>query len=610
MKGKLTALIWPFLGLLLFAALLWVERTGVTSVEQKADPVFLPNAEHLSEKRKPETECLVLYNGKADKVLYGTILYVLDSMSVGYHLCDVNADQSYDLSQYRTVVLALTNLDLMQPSILRILDWTQAGGQLLFAYSPEPSDTLNAIGQKLGILNLNLDYGVQSRARLITPLMPGGEGQEFKWSDDDREGLVVQLADTCLVHMVSVDHNQDKTAMLWECPLGRGKVVVNNNDAFVERKSRGMIAAVYSLLGDAFCYPVINASMFFIDDFPAPIPEGHNEYIDKFYDMDVESFYTKIWFPSMLSLARKYDLRYTALMIETYEDNVAPPFTKSAQIERYRYFGNILLQDGHEIGLHGYNHMPLVLPAFDYKGQYDYKKWASADDMSAALREAIRFSGQAIPGARLKTYVPPSNVLSKEGRQMLRSNFPQINTISSLYLSDDDDLGYLQEFGVEENGTIDLPRIIAGCELSDYDRWTVLCELNFHYVNSHFLHPDDSLDPDRGANLGWERLSTDLDDHLHWLYGSAKGLRNLTAQQGAMAVQRYCSLSVQRKFTDGSYQIDLGGFYNNAWLLVRLNSGSPGPVKGGSLELVCGNLYLLHATAAHVEIALKDGGQS
>lgn len=601
-KSFFSSLLWPLLALIVFAALLFVERTGVRGVQQKPVEGFLPQSAIQTGKRQPETECLVIYNGKADSMFYSNILYVLDSMSVGYRTYDANKDQTYDLSQYRTVILALTDLDLIRPTITGIMDWVKAGGQLLLAYPPEPSPTLYGISEKLGILNSDLDYALQQRALLTSDLLPGGQGQEFDWGAE-RYGLVVQLADDCTVYMVSVGTDQQEVPMLWECPLGQGKVVVNNNDAFVQRESRGLVAAAYSLLGDAFAYPVINASMFFLDDFPAPIPEGHNPYIDQFYNMDINSFYMNVWFPSMLDFARRYGLKYTGLLVETYDDVTTPPFPAVTQADSTRYFGNILLQDGHEIGLHGYNHQPLVLENFDYQGLYDYKKWGSVDDMAEATQEAIRFSRQEIPGSWLKTYVPPSNVLSDEARQMLHDRFPQINVISSVYLGDY--CASTQEFDVGKDGIIDLPRIISGCELTDYDRWAVLSELNFHYVNSQFIHPDDALDPARGAQLGWEKLSADLDSYLQWLYGSAKGIRNLTAQQGGMAVQRYCNLTVQRKYENGIYSVDLGGFYDEAWLLVRCNEGTPGSVKGGSLQNVCGDLYLLHATSAHVEIALK-----
>ena len=606
MKGRgFSALFWPLIALLVFGALLWAERTGVPYSLPVEKEGFLPESELRLGQKAPGKECLLIYDSGPGVDLHTNIEFVLKSMSVGFDSMDVQHGGAIDPANYRTVVLAMMDLEVIQQSVLPLLDWVEEGGQLLMAYSPDPSTTLSTIARKLGIENADIDFHEQKRARLKTQLMPGGQDLELDWGEG-RSGLAVRLAADCTVHMVSVDEAAGELPMLWERKLGRGKIVVSNNDAFAFRESRGLVAAAYSLLGDAFAYPVINASMFFLDDFPAPVPSGHNEYIDRFYQMDVDSFYTNVWFPAIQNYAKQYGLKYTGMLIELYSDAVKQPFEEATDLERYRYFGNISLQDGAEIGLHGYNHMPLVLPGFDYQGLFEgYKPWSSEEDIVASIKEAIRFCGEAFPGTQMKTYVPPSNILNDEGRRILRENFPQINTIASVYLPDD--LCYVQEFGVGEDGIIDLPRVIAGCLLSDYDRWVALNELSFHYVNSHFMHPDDALDPDRGAEQGGEWMSANLDGYLKWLYGSAKGIRNLTAQQGAMAVQRYSNLTVSRTEVQGNYILDLDGHYDEAWLLVRLNGGEPGEVQGGTLQPVGGGLYLLRATQDRVVIDVKGG---
>ena len=87
---------------------------------------------------------------------------------------------------------------------------------------------------------------------------------------------------------------------------------------------------------------------------------------------------------------------------------------------------------------------------------------------------------------------------------MLAEDFPQIQAVASVYLQGD--LAFEQEFEVAEDGIIDTPRVISGYVLDDYMRLAAMAELNFHFVNSHFQHPDDVLDVDRGADLGWEEL--------------------------------------------------------------------------------------------------------
>ena len=70
----------------------------------------------------------------------------------------------------------------------------------------------------------------------------------------------------------------------------------------------------------------------------------------------------------------------------------------------------------------------------------------------------------------------------------------------------------------DRDGVVEQPRIISGCALDDYMKLAALSELNLHYINSHFTHPDDSLDPERGAELGWETLKTLFIEYLDWLY--------------------------------------------------------------------------------------------
>lgn len=82
---------------------------------------------------------------------------------------------------------------------------------------------------------------------------------------------------------------------------------------------------------------------------------------------------------------------------------------------------------------------------------------------------------------------------------------PQIRTIASTYFEDGTDLPYVQEFGVASDGMVEQPRIVSGGMVGDtYMRLAAMNELNMHYVSTHFMHPDDLLDVDRGAEEGWE----------------------------------------------------------------------------------------------------------
>lgn len=79
----------------------------------------------------------------------------------------------------------------------------------------------------------------------------------------------MRLDAACTVHVAS--NGANAVPMLWERNYGKGRFVVNNH-GMCEKVTRGLTAAAYSLLQDVFAYPVINSSVFFLDDFPSPVP--------------------------------------------------------------------------------------------------------------------------------------------------------------------------------------------------------------------------------------------------------------------------------------------------------------------------------------------------
>lgn len=603
-KLKFEWLLGPLVCLLLIALILLVERTGVRYDQTLAHTAFLPKGFPYAEVAVGDAECALLYDSQSVGSIKckDNISFTLKSMRIVYDAVDVSSEAYPEMTDYRTVVVALQNYDTIASHIFDLCNWVKAGGAVLFAMSPEYTPTFEAIYPKLGIQYGEMTYGSQKGLRFKTDLLPGANGIEFGTEAIDGNGLVIRLADDCRLHIVTSDEKQ--MPLLWERDYGSGKFVVYNNDILANKEARGVVAAAYSLLEDACVYPVINASMFFIDDFPAPIPEGYHDLIREQYGRNITSFYKNVWWPDMLELSKKYGLKYTGLLVETYTDIVEQPFIAEQNVENFKYFGAMLIKNGGELGLHGYNHMPLCLENFDYKGYFDYNKWPDQEQMTLAMKELVRFGTDLFPENRFVTYVPPSNILSDAGRSMIARGFPQIKVISGTYLGENFEME--QEFCVSEDGIINVPRIVAGCEITPYMRWIAFNEVGFHYVNSHFMHPDDVLDDERGAQKGWAYLRGKFEEYTDWLENAAPGLRNLTARQGAGAVERYDQLIVNRQYDEGKINITLGGFYDEAWLMMRLNKGVPDKVEGGKIEQVAENLYIIHAMRPEVTIHTKE----
>ncbi len=531
---------------------------------------------------------------------------ILAQMKLLFEVCPSGELTAARLSECRNLILAVTQYQSLSEVIDPIKTWVEAGGNLMILYPPEVSGAFMTLFDLLGIKDSGSENQMVEALHFTRDFMIGGLARNYAISDAYPSSLSVSLTEDCEVYVESAADYP--VPVIWRRQVGAGTVVVDNF-GMLDKAYRGFHCAAYSLLGESCVYPVINGASFYVDDFPAPVPEGDGAYISRDYDLSVDEFYTQVWWNDVYNLAQEYGFPLTALLIEEYSDQVEGNFDRNGDTSRLSYFGNMLLRAGGEIGVHGYNHMPLVLPNFDYQDKFDtYRQWPSPEEIRKALKEVFDFTENLFPGQELQVYVPPSNILSREGRELLRET--SIRTIASIYLGSN--LAYEQEFEISEaDGIIDTPRVISGYVLGDYMMLAALSELNFHFVSTHFQHPDDVLDEERGAELGWAELFSRYRGYVQWLYGSCPAIRSLTGSELAGAVQRYDLLQVSRSETEEGLTLSLENYFDEAWLLLRLNGDRRlESVSGATYRQVANGLYLLSCTADTVVIRYQEGGNS
>lgn len=589
---------------LLIGAILFAERSGIRAEVRHAELAYLPRESVRTADeamRGVETTCLVLVSPEdaIGKNAAEQIPQILKDMKVGYAVADVSAGPLPELSPYRTVVVTLSDLDVLGEAVLTLADWVKDGGRVMFVSTLQKTMYTGLIEQKLGIIASGYDYVLVDSVLPDEDFMLGG-GQVYAIEDGFDSAWAVELGERAEVLVTTGDGRA--APLIWRTAYGEGCFVVVNL-GFCEKATRGFYAAAYSMLEPVCAWPVLDGTAFYIDDFPSPVPGGDGEYVRRDYGTNVAEFYSGVWWPDMMALAEKYGLYYTGVVIENYEDDTLSEPHSQTDTSRFQYFGNMLLRMGGEIGYHGYNHQPLCTGTTDYGDVLPYNTWPDEDAIEEAVAALVKFVDEQFPGCEKSVYVPPSNVLSAEGRRVLSQRFPNIRTIASNYFGGE--MAYEQEFAVAEDGMIEQPRVTSGAILDDYAKMVALSELNFHLVNNHFLHPDDLLDEARGAALGWEELKRRLMEFLNWLYTAAPPIRRLTGSELSGAIQRFAPLTVETERTQDGVTLHLGNFEDEASLLVRVNEGVPGEAEGGEMIPLTASLYLLRADADTVVIPIN-----
>ncbi len=520
---------------------------------------------------------------------------VMEQMKLPYRKSDAQAMTPEKLEDVQNLILSVTHYQQLTGILEHLREWVESGGDLMILYAPENSGSFICLDNLLGIKDCGSEIQIDG-IHLARDFMLGSQ-TDYMITEPFQSALDMTVTEDCQVYMESTD--EYPVPVIWRRNAGKGTVVFDNFGIF-EKSYRGIHCAALSLMGRVCAYPVINSATFYIDDFPSPVPEGDSSFIRRDYNLSIADFYSQVWWNDVYDLAEKHSLIYTGLIVESYEDKVKAPFARNSDTIRYRYYGNMLLQQGGELGIHGYNHMPLVLPDFDYASEFDsYNPWPSEANMAASIREVQEFAQNLFPDQSYQVYVPPSNILSHQGESVLKEL--GVRVIAAIYLPGD--LAREQEFEVAENGIIQTPRTVSGYIFNDYTKITAFSELNFHLVSTHFQHPDDVLDTDRGAELGWETMFERLESYVEWLYTSTPQIRTLTGSELAGAVERYDLTWLTRRETADQLKLDLDHFRDEEWILLRLNDGQKiASSEGADYTEIAQDLYLIRCSSPQVRI--------
>ncbi|GEM_PF-163234 len=501
----------------------------------------------------------------------------LNYLKKDYEVIDILSQASIDklndyqyLNKFDSILIAFERLDNVK-NLNIFLDYVKSGKSLAFIERPVVDKTFKESYTNFGIKQYKEKLSDSKRGiRVVSDILFGAKGFETDSNMIINSSIIVELKDNVKIHLTSYDNNP----LLWENDFGSGKFIFFNGTMLASKQNRGIIVAILSKCKPDFIYPIANIKMVHIDDFPAPIPQGINEAIYKEFSRDIPQFYSEIWWPEMLKLSKKYDIKYSTFIIETYNNKTKPPFDKgtSATMRNLMIYGREILANSGELGLHGYNHQSLAPKGF-IKQNLGYNYWESIDDMKASIEELIRFVHAVFGHYKLQAYVPTSNILSPEGREAVKLANPDLKIIASVYLPNKEGDVYVQEFNISEDNIIEFPRLSAGYEKSDSTMWSIYNGINAFGVFAHFVHPDDVLDPRRNNNKSWTELSKEFEQILSEVANKYGWLKSYTISLASVQLVKYleCKPYIDYKQEENVINIYIDNFRNDIYFILKTN---------------------------------------
>lgn len=505
----------------------------------------------------------------------------------------------HSLDQYKNVVITFEEVSAL-PNIPMLEEYVAEGGKVFFAIRPEIKSSLQNLYRKLGIYEIGefvtpngmkLTSNVLIKQNLLT--LKNGEIPE-------NSSLSVGLDKLSTIYAESIDH----IPLLWDTAYKKGKFMVFNGTMLEAAENRGVITGAISLMNEDFIYPIMDMKVVYIDDFPAPIPEGKNNIIYEEYRRDTPSFYQDIWWPEMQRIAANYDVKYTGLVIQSYNDKVTPPFKKEMHNRNtFVQYGRELLKMGGEIGIHGYNHQSLTVNAKAVE-DLGYHAWKNQADMEASLNTVENYVRELFPNYEIKTYVPPSNRIDQVGEAALKNAIPSINVLSSMYIPDSVEYTTVHEFDQGE-GFIHFPRITSGYEYTMQKKWAMANAVTSLGVFSHFIHPDDILDDVRSSKKKWSKLEKEYNRFMREVHRDYSWLRSTTARNAGKQLTNYLQADVYIEAKKDRLIVHIDKFSGEMHFILRTKK-KIGKLENCEVQKIDENVYFVRAKKAKIELGLVE----
>lgn len=598
----------------LFAAMnsgVFVEGSGYTlSLSSPQEPVDTVDQEELEAGR---LQALVLWDKESEvsEKYAGNLERVLGQMEFSWELLDIRQKDAVSYTDYDLVIVAFDDWDgLIGEDSRRLLRYVEQGGRLFLGMAPSTVDKVLPVWYRaMGVT----EYGEFVEIEGIffdQELLAGSQGRSFVEGESFSDSaLGVQLSNSQYLLASGVIGDR-KTPLIWKAPYGEGQILTCNATGITGDIWTGVAGGCVASLFDEILYPVINGKTVFLDDFPSPMYNTENQAIQRDYNRTVREFFRDIWWPDMQSAAVQYGVGYVGLFIATYDDIVIPDEFLYQEDSTEQYFGNSLLQNGYEMGAHGYNHQSLA-GAGEVPEDLGYNPWASEEDMAASLTELRDIAQGLFPQVKFYTYVPPSNYLSQEGRQAVAEALPDLQVISGVYTKEGAEGSiYVQDFSVAEDGIAEYPRVTSGMLEDTYDEFAAMNACALYGAFSHFVHPDDILDEERGGGQGWEDLFQAYCDKLGLVNRYFEGLRPLTAVEAGQALRVADALDVSLTVEGDTATGRCNGFTGSAYCYLRTDKDPQVDNETCRISPVCGGYegcwYLVEILQPEFSFSLKE----
>jgi len=493
---------------------------------------------------------------------------------------DIGQNQEY-------LLIESAYLDVQQDMDV-LSQFAEAGVRIVFCDLPEVNEISRSteLQNILGIHKILEDNTTVEGIRLFSGFLLGGEMIYSVENELLSENPVVpwyQLGAGTQTYMVGILDEQDMAAeeitremlpaLMWSYSNGSCNVFVVNGDYMHDNTGIGILSAIDAKLSDYALYPILNAQLLTVANYPG-LADENKDVIQRIFSGSMIQAGRDIVYPQMVATAAQTGF-VMSCMLQTqydYQDASLP------EVYSFKEYSNLMKKAGAEMGLSLERTDEVVLEEkldddmrfFEqFQNRYQFGAVYTAQDEFQKIADA-----KALPDS--------------------------INTVVSAKNEEQD----LISFG---NDDITIQSIT-----NDGSVHSFRSDLYMRSVQTALGYTNILLDLNRvfwpGENeLSWEKLSKVYADNLYTYWRPFQSFEDVTVSQNDQKIRQLLTMDYSHVRKGNVICLELENTTEPVHFILRLHNMKPDYIEGGSWIELEENIYLIKTNAQqYVDIHLTS----
>lgn len=435
-----------------------------------------------------------------------------------------------------------------------------------------------------GIRNVRRREILVNGVHLFEGFLLGGE-RIYETEVDDDSGLqdlemVVHwymLGDgtkTYIMGMLDEDEykNENMPAILWRKSAGNAYVFCVNANYITNMYGMGFLSAMMAEADSYEIHPVINAQCMTVAEFSA-FAEDNSEELLSIYSSKQPALYEGVVWPSLISITERTGAHVSLMAAPQldYEDGNEPD---NGLFPRYM----ALVNEGYgEIGASMGRVSETPLEDKLARDEEFYTEGAGKYTILSMYAENL------------------DEVMESPWEQY----FPKLRTIATSLDSGKAPIDYVNQHVTLQRATAIGREHPYSANLAIMGYETALGYSNIVLDMKDVSYPKSDEDH-------WQNLTRTISQNICTYWQDFDVFSQTTLAESDARIRKFLALDYRTVKKKDQIFLYTGEFEDSAWFLVKINSGKPMQVQGGTLQEMGGGYYLLEAVETEVVISLGD----